>query len=495
MTDEAKGVAVLGNGVLGIVSAFGFVFGAICSALSGYVSMWVAAQSNIRVASAARRSYSEALMVCFRGGAFSAVLNLTLCITGVTSLYTILYFIFASTQGSSLTATEIPMLLVGYGFGASFVALFMQLGGGIYTKAADVGADLVGKIEQNIPEDDPRNPATIADLVGDMVGDCVGSSADVFESVAAEIIGAMILGSTLSQEASFDNDLSKRFLFFPLIVHAMDIIVSSIGIAFVGNDSGSGRADNNPMIQLQKGYRVALTLSVIGFYIITRWLLEDPNNPGSAFNFFLCGIVGMVCAYVIVLSTQYYTDYEYKPVQSIAEASTTGHGTNIIVGISIGMKATLIPTITVAVAVLAAFHLGSRTGIGDGHNAGLFGTAVATMGMLSNAVYILSMNNYGPIADNAGGIAEMSMQPENVRDVTDRLDAAGNVTKAITKVRSLDHHYVHVFIFVTIRFLKRFTFYTLFRVTLLGQHQWRVFYFLEHSWMNFQSFLVCHSNM
>ena len=330
------------------------------------------------------------------------------------------------------------MLLVGYGFGASFVALFMQLGGGIYTKAADVGADLVGKIEQNIPEDDPRNPATIADLVGDMVGDCVGSSADVFESVAAEIIGAMILGSTLSAEAGFNDDVSTRFLYFPLIVHAMDIIVSSIGIAFVGNDSGSGRADNNPMIQLQKGYRVALTLSIIGFYIITRWLLEDPNNPGSSFKFFLCGIVGMVCAYIIVLSTQYYTDYEYRPVQDIAEASTTGHGTNIIVGISIGMKATFIPTITVAVAVLTAYHLGSSTGIGEGNNAGLFGTAVATMGMLSNAVYILSMNNYGPIADNAGGIAEMSMQPEHVRDVTDRLDAAGNVTKAVTKVRFIN---------------------------------------------------------
>jgi len=437
VTEDTKGVSVLGNGVLGIVSAFGFVFGAICSAISGYISMWVAAQSNIRVASAARRSYPEALMVCFRGGAFSAVLNLTLCITGVTSLYTILHLVFASTKNSSLTSTEIPMLLVGYGFGASFVALFMQLGGGIYTKAADVGADLVGKIEQNIPEDDPRNPATIADLVGDMVGDCVGSSADVFESVAAEIIGAMILGSTLSAEAEFDYEVAIRFLFFPLVVHAMDIIVSSIGIAFVGNDSGSGRADGNPMIQLQKGYRVALALSVVGFYIITRWLLEDPSNPGSAFKFFLCGIVGMVCAYVIVLSTQYYTDYEYKPVQSIAEASTTGHGTNIIVGISIGMKATLIPTITVAIAVLAAFHIGSSTGIGDGHNAGLFGTAVATMGMLSNAVYILSMNNYGPIADNAGGIAEMSMQPEHVREVTDRLDAAGNVTKAVTKGYSI----------------------------------------------------------
>eukprot|EP00591_Stephanopyxis_turris_P008500 CAMPEP_0195517064 /NCGR_PEP_ID=MMETSP0794_2-20130614/9541_1 /TAXON_ID=515487 /ORGANISM="Stephanopyxis turris, Strain CCMP 815" /LENGTH=836 /DNA_ID=CAMNT_0040645807 /DNA_START=216 /DNA_END=2726 /DNA_ORIENTATION=+ len=435
-----SGVAVLGNTVLGLIAALGFVFGAVCSAISGYTAMWVAAQSNIRVASAARRSYSEALVLCFRGGAFSAVLNLTLCILGVTSLHTLLHFIFATGSGSKLAGSDLPMLLVGYGFGASFVALFMQLGGGIYTKAADVGADLVGKVEQSIPEDDPRNPAVIADLVGDMVGDCVGSSADVFESVAAEIIGAMILGTTLARESGMDDASATKFLFFPLIVHAMDIIVSSIGIAFVGGASASS-TNNNPMLQLQKGYRVALGLSVIGFYFITYFLLDipsnDPDSMSASFKFFLCGVTGMICAYVIVLSTQYYTDYEYKPVQSIAEASTTGHGTNIIVGISVGMKATLIPTFVVAIAVLTAYHLGASTGIGNGRNAGLFGTAVATMGMLSNAVYILSMNNYGPIADNAGGIAEMSMQPENVRDVTDRLDAAGNVTKAVTKGYSI----------------------------------------------------------
>lgn len=433
-SSEAVGVAVLGNQVLGVVAAAGFVCGAVCSAVSGYTSMWVAAQSNIRVASAGRRSYGEALVVCFRGGAFSAILNLTLCIAGVTSLYTLLHFIFATGTGI-LKATDIPMLLVGYGFGASFVALFMQLGGGIYTKAADVGADLVGKVEQSIPEDDPRNPATIADLVGDMVGDCVGSSADVFESVAAEIIGAMILGSTLAVEAKMDDLQATRFVFFPLVVHAMDILVSSLGIAFVGYTRDS--ADADPMRQLQKGYRVALLSSIVGFYIITHWLLHIPGT-GSSFKFFLCGIVGMACAYIIVLSTQYYTDYAYGPVQSIAEASTTGHGTNIIVGVSVGMKATVIPTITVAIAVLTAYHLGYSAGIGsDGRNSGLFGTAVATMGMLSNAVYILSMNNFGPIADNAGGITEMSQQPDSVREDIDKLDAAGNVTKAITKGYSI----------------------------------------------------------
>jgi H(+)-translocating pyrophosphatase len=432
-SSDPKGVALLGNTMLGVVAALGFIFGATASALSGYTSMWVASQSNIRVASAARRTYGEALIICFRGGAFSAVLNLTLCITGVTMLYVILSALFV--REGQLEATDIPMLCVGFGFGSSFVALFMQLGGGIYTKAADVGADLVGKIEQNIPEDDPRNPATIADLVGDMVGDCVGSSADVFESVAAEIIGAMILGSTLADEVGMSKEVATKFIFFPLIVHAMDIIVSSIGIAFVGITRET--ADSDPMKALTRGYRVALLTSVIGFYIITRWLLSVPDNPNASFRFFLCGVVGMVCAYIIVLSTQYFTDYAYRPVQSIAEASTTGHGTNIIVGVSVGMKATFVPTITVAIAVLMAYHLGASTGIGDGRSSGLFGTAVATMGMLSNAVYILSMNNFGPIADNAGGITEMSMQPENVRDVTDRLDAAGNVTKAVTKGYSI----------------------------------------------------------
>ena len=201
---------------------------------------------------------------------------------------------------------------------------------------------------------------------------------------------------------------------------------------------GSGSQGENPMVQLQRGYRCAMVLSIVGFYLITHWLLADPSGESNAsFRFFLCGIVGMACAYVIILSTQYYTDYEYGPVQSIVEASTTGHGTNIIVGISVGMKATFIPTIAVAVSVLLAYHLGASTGIGSPRNAGLFGTAVATMSMLSNAVYILSMNNFGPIADNAGGIAEILMQPQHIHEATDRLDAAGNVTKAITKGYSI----------------------------------------------------------
>lgn len=431
----ASGVEKLGNITLGILGSLSFLIGAVCSAAAGYISMWVSAQSNIRVASAARRSYGEALLICFRGGAFSAVLDITLCVAGVSSLYVWLYMMFSAT----LDATEIPLVMVGYGFGASFVALFMQLGGGIYTKAADVGADLVGKVEAGIPEDDPRNPAVIADLVGDMVGDCVGSSADVFESVAAEIIGAMILGGTLAKETQLEYPLA--FVFFPVVVHAFDIVVSSIGILAVTapSDVESSRASHNPMATMQRGYNISLGLALTAFFFTTRWLLYSDRHPEAWFHFFLCGVVGMLTAYVFVKSTQYYTDYAYYPVRSIAKASTTGHGTNIITGVAVGMKSTVVPTLMVSVAVISAYHLGASSGIGGPANrhAGLFGTAVATMGMLSSAVFVLAMNNYGPVADNAGGIAEMSRQPEYVRDATDKLDAAGNVTKAITKGYSI----------------------------------------------------------
>jgi len=429
---QVEGVGV-GNFGLGIVAALCFYVGCFCSALSGYTSMYVASMTNIRVASSARRSYGEALIVCFQGGAFSAVLNISLCVSGVTIVFAIL-MLWYSFGSNPLGVEQIPMLMVGYGFGASFVALFMQLGGGIYTKAADVGADLVGKIEKSIPEDDPRNPAVIADLVGDMVGDCVGSSADVFESVAAEIIGAMILGSTLATTSNLPAHETAKFILFPLLIHGMDIIVSSAGILYVGS---LDNPNTDPMLQLQKGYKVAVGLSILGLAIITRWLLAVEGIPGVWFNFFLAGLTGMGCAYGIVLSTQYYTDYGYDPVRSIAEASTTGHGTNIITGVAVGMRSTAIPTAIISVSVLTAYHLGKTSGLPDGRDAGLFGTAVATMGMLSTACYILSMNNYGPIADNAGGIAEMSMQPEHVRDATDRLDAAGNVTKAVTKGYSI----------------------------------------------------------
>ena len=430
-----EGVEVLGNLTQGVVASLTFLLGAFCSGIAGYVSMWVSAQSNIRVASAARGKYSEAFLVCFRGGAFSAILALTLCITGVTLVYVSGYILFV--LPGLIEPVDLPVMLVGYGFGASFVALFMQLGGGIYTKAADVGADLVGKVEMGIPEDDPRNPAVIADLVGDMVGDCVGSSADVFESIAAEIIGAMILGASLAKEAGVENPV--RFVFFPVVIHAFDIVVSSIGIMLVKADPRDDEdgVDANPMTPLKRGYLCTILLAFCDFCVSCRWLLYSEQAPGAWMHFVGCGMVGMLTSYVFVLSTQYYTDYEYAPVRSIAAASTTGHGTNIITGVAVGMKSTVVPTIMVSIAVLTAYHLGASSGLGDGHTAGLFGTAVATMGLLCSAGFVLSMNNYGPIADNAGGIAEMSQQPERVRVCTDRLDAAGNVTKAITKGYSI----------------------------------------------------------
>ena len=449
----AGGVSLLSNGYLGTLCAASFVTGATCSAAAGYLAMWVAARTNIRVSSAARRSYSEALVICFRGGAFSAVLDLTLCVVGVTLLFVTLWILHSTEIGVTLGligertserlhVTDIPILMVGYGFGASFVALFMQLGGGIYTKAADVGADLVGKVESSIPEDDPRNPAVIADLVGDMVGDCVGSSADVFESVGAEIIGAMILGGTLAKQANLSNEESMPFVFFPLVIHAMDILVSSVGIVFVNTRSVS--EGSSPMTALTMGYQATFGLALVGFAAACRWMFYLEQAPSAWLHFLGCGAVGMATAFIFMKCTQYFTDYDFFPVQSIARASTTGHGTNIITGFAVGMKSTVVPVLTVSTAVIITYHLGRSTGLGvdearglDGHAAGLFGTAVATMGMLSTACFVLSMNNFGPIADNAGGIAEMSEQPEHVREATDRLDAAGNVTKAITKGYSI----------------------------------------------------------
>ena len=258
-----------------------------------------------------------------------------------------------------------------------------------------------------------------------MVGDCVGSSADIFESIAAEIIGAMILGGTLAKEANLPS--AAAFVFFPVMVHAFDILVSSAGILSVGRRGTSESAD--PMSLLKGGYVVAIILAFFSFVFCTWWMLSTEAAPAAWMHFAGCGIMGMVTSYVFILSTQYNTDYAYHPVKSIAAASTTGHGTNIITGVAVGMKSTTIPVVMVSFAVLVAYWLGRTSGIGDGHSAGLFGTAVATMGMLSSAGYVLSMNNFGPVADNAGGIAEMSQQPEAVRIATDKLDAAGNVTK------------------------------------------------------------------
>lgn len=394
-----------------------FVLGALCSVIAGYVGMWVSIRANIRTASAVRTSLNQGLRIALRGGAVSGLFVVSMSLLGVGGLYALLVAMGHDPQ-------KIPFTIVGYGFGASFVALFAQLGGGIFTKAADVGADLVGKVEAGIPEDDPRNPAVIADLVGDNVGDCAGRGADLFESTAAENIGAMILGVGLFPYFGLQGIL------FPLVARAFGLIASIIGIVIVKTEE-----KGDPMAALNRGYYVTSILAIVGLFVAARWLLTvDPTvYPEAAsawFYFFLCGVVGIATAQAFVYITQYYTEYKYRPVKSIAEASQTGPATNIIAGIAVGLECTAIPVIVISAAIIGSYYLGNMSGV---PHAGLFGTAVATMGMLSTAAYILAMDTFGPITDNAGGIVEMSHQPEEVRKKTDRLDAVGNTTKALTK--------------------------------------------------------------
>ncbi len=407
-----------------------FVLGALCSVLAGYVGMWISIRSNIRTATAALTSVNSALRVALRGGAVSGLLVVAMSLLGVAGLYALVR-IFSP----DIPETKIPLLIVGYGFGASFVALFAQLGGGIYTKAADVGADLVGKVEAGIPEDDPRNPAVIADLVGDNVGDCAGRGADLFESTAAENIGAMILGAALALEAQKANAGFALgvigVMMFPLVARAFGIIASIIGIMSVKMDK---EEKMDPMQALNRGYYVAVALAMIAFGAATRWLLHSDKAPNAWWLFFICGIIGVLTSVAFVYITQYYTEYKYRPVQSIAQASETGPATNIIAGIGVGFECVWMPVLTMSIALLSSYYLGTMTFAGiEGVNGGLFGTAVATMGMLATAAYILAMDTFGPITDNAGGIVEMSQQPESVRAKTDRLDAVGNTTKALTK--------------------------------------------------------------
>lgn len=405
--------------------ALSFVFGALCSVFAGYVGMWVSIRANIRTATAALSSLNDALRIALRGGAVSGLLVVAMSLLGVAGLYALV-----SSVGG-VEPTKVPLLIVGYGFGASFVALFAQLGGGIYTKAADVGADLVGKVEAGIPEDDPRNPAVIADLVGDNVGDCAGRGADLFESTAAENIGAMILGATLAAAAQKQGiEFSMGVIgvmMFPLVARAFGIVASVIGILMVKLDREERQ---DPMDALNRGYYVAVVLAMLGFGAATYWLLHSPAAPNAWWHFFLCGVLGVLTSVAFVYITQYYTEYRFRPVQSIAEASTTGPATNIIAGVGVGFECTWMPTVVMGAALLVAYWLGETSGL---PHAGLFGTAVATMGMLATAAYILAMDTFGPITDNAGGIVEMSQQPEEVRRKTDRLDAVGNTTKALTK--------------------------------------------------------------
>jgi K(+)-stimulated pyrophosphate-energized sodium pump len=335
------------------------------------------------------------------------------------------------------TVAQAPFLIVGFGFGASFVALFAQLGGGIYTKAADVGADLVGKVEAGIPEDDPRNAGVIADLVGDNVGDCAGRGADLFESTAAENIGAMILGVgvyAVAQTAGWANP--EAWIFFPLVVRAFGLLATIVALFFV-----RGREDENPMNMLNRGYWVTTLLSVIALAFVTNVMMQTGDQVG-AYDiptwvwFFGAGVVGLATSIAFVYITQYYTAGTFRPVKEIAEASKTGPATNIISGVAVGYETTFITAITIGIALLASHWLGEQAGIvsEDGRNVGgIFGTAVATMGMLMTTAYILAMDTFGPITDNAGGIAEFSRAEAQAREITDRLDAVGNTTKALTK--------------------------------------------------------------
>ncbi len=408
--------------LLAFWTTLSFVLGAACSIVAGYIGMWVSIRANIRTASAARSSLNDALRIALRGGAVSGLFVVAMSLLGVGGLYWLV------SRFTEVAPAQIPLLIVGYGFGASFVALFAQLGGGIYTKAADVGADLVGKVEAGIPEDDPRNPAVIADLVGDNVGDCAGRGADLFESTAAENIGAMILGATLAamlekQSMGFSAGVVGVML-FPLVARAFGLLASIVGIFAVKT-----REDADPMAALNRGYYITSVLAIVGFFVATKWLLANPTHPEAWWKFFLCGLIGVLTSIAFVFITQYYTEYKYRPVKEIAEASQTGPATNVIAGIAVGLECTLLPVAAISVAILTSYKIGAAALPGGG----LFGTAVATMGMLGTAAYILAMDTFGPITDNAGGIVEMSKQPEEIRKKTDRLDAVGNTTKALTK--------------------------------------------------------------
>jgi K(+)-stimulated pyrophosphate-energized sodium pump len=420
---------------VGLRTGISFLIGAFCSGISGYIGMQVAVRSNIRVASAARRSLGDALMVSLRGGAVSGFLVISLSLLGVT----LLYLVFALFTGVTVAPTDI----VGFGFGASFVALFAQLGGGIYTKAADVGADLVGKVEAGIPEDDPRNPAVIADLVGDNVGDCAGRGADIFESTAAENIGAMILGAAvaLTLAGGTAAHADARWVMFPLVVVGLGILCSLLGLAMVRKSAvkepgqAGGRDPGEiAMGQLNVGFYTTAFASAICI-VGAAYFLLSPITP-AWWAFALAGLVGIANSIAFVVITQYYTAGTFRPVREIAEAARTGPATVIIQGIAIGYENVALPVLAIGVALGLSYWLGTLTGLGSHgvvSTGGIYATAVATMGMLMSAGYILAMDTFGPITDNAGGIVEMSDAPESVRDITDALDGVGNTTKALTK--------------------------------------------------------------